>query len=657
MRKTHLFITLALLSITSIVLGGCGSKDNQSSQKSSDYNSSEQENKPNEIKKGSKTLFIYMCGSNLESDQGAATKNIEEILSTQLDDNINIVIQTGGAKKWCKYDISPTKSERYIVKNNKLELVSSKQNVNMGESSTLSDFLTWGQNNYLSEINSLIIWDHGGGSAKGVCFDENYLYDSLSLLELKQAFETAKLRKTFEIIGFDACLMASIETAWCIKDYAEYMVASEEISPSEGWDYIALLDSFSTKDNSVEIGKDICDSFMEKCEKNGNGDISTLSLVDLSKLDLIMDHFNLLVGELTKFVANENYFSRVLVATKRVEKFGLDNAFSGSSNMIDYRDFAANIYANDIDEWMKIYDVVEEVVVCCNTGYNRNNGGLSFYYPIEYNEKEITNYIFLDVSKKYNDFLSSYYLNVPKETITYLNKGFVAEDGAFGVILTPESKKYLSTMTYYLIEKDSNGKNHILFSDYDINSDWEKSIFTSNFKGTRQIYNGHTFYYEPLKIAENEIEYSAPLIVSGLKGNMRYYYEPQKELCEQFYVPRSNAYERKNLFPNDYTNPIEGEIVRLSNGYIINADNFGIEYGDEFVLPERSYEDLYSEITKIPLSNEKYYYVFVATDIFGNKYYSDLATLTMRYTYDELLNNQLPAGSYAATVTNIEEFK
>ena len=658
MKRKFVFFTILFLLLT-FILVSCSTEGNLSSKeviKSSDYNTtSEQENKPNDVKKGSKTLFIYMCGSDLESKQGAATKNIEEILSTQLDDNINVVIQTGGAKNWRKYDISPTKSERYIVKNKKLELISSNQNMNMGSSKTLSDFLTWGEHNYLSETNMLILWDHGGGSVKGVCFDENYQNDSLSLLELREAFESANLRKNFEIIGFDACLMASLETAWCIKDYADYMVASEEISPTEGWDYITLLNSFSTKDDSAEVGKDICDSFMERCEKNGKGDISTLSLFDLSGLDSFMDDFNLFAEELIEFVSNNN-FSRVIAGAKRGEKFGLDSVFSGSTNMIDFQNFAQIIYLHDINEFMKIYDIVEKVVIYCSTNYNRDNGGISFYYPIEYKEKEIANYISLGISNEYNRFLSTYFQNVPKQTISFSNKGYVTEDGAFGITLAPESKKYLATMTYYLIEKDSRGVSHILFSDCDINSDWNNLKFTSNFKGTRWLYQGHPFYYEPFKIAEKEIEYIAPLIISGKQGNMRIYYETDEENNKQFYVPRSSASERKNLLPNEPTNPGEGEVVCLSNGYKMTNNDMVIEFGDEFVIPERPYEEMYSEISIVPLPNTEYYYVFVATDIFGNKYYSDLATLTTNYTYEELLNNPLQDGSYAATVTDITSF-
>lgn len=68
---------------------------------------------------GKKTIFIYMCGSNLETKQGLAGKNIDEILTANFGNNINIVIQTGGAKTWRSHDIDSNAIQRYEVKDGK----------------------------------------------------------------------------------------------------------------------------------------------------------------------------------------------------------------------------------------------------------------------------------------------------------------------------------------------------------------------------------------------------------------------------------------------------------------------------------------------------------------------------------------------------------
>ena len=51
------------------------------------------------------TLMVYMVGSDLESDGGAASEDIAEMTAANAD-NINITLQTGGAAEWENASIS-----------------------------------------------------------------------------------------------------------------------------------------------------------------------------------------------------------------------------------------------------------------------------------------------------------------------------------------------------------------------------------------------------------------------------------------------------------------------------------------------------------------------------------------------------------------------
>ncbi|MBR0230866.1 MAG: hypothetical protein IJQ53_01375, partial [Clostridia bacterium] len=104
-------------------------------------------------------------------------------------------------------------------------------------------------------------------------------------------------------------------------------------------------------------------------------------------------------------------------------------------------------------------------------------------------------------------------------------------------------------------------------------------------------------------------------------------------------------------------NPWEGDTVQVAECLIRNEDGYIPVFGEEFEVKELEFEELYSEITEVPLSGSTYYYVFVANDIFGNTYYSDMATLEMEYNYDELLDHPLPDGVFAAKVTKIEPYR
>ena len=288
-----------------------------------------------------RTMFIYMCGSNLETKQGLAGKNINEILSADSAD-LNIVIQTGGAQTWRSHDISESAAQRYEVKNGELVLLDTLTQLNMGEAQTLTDFLAWGQENYPTDHNMLVLWDHGG-AAKGVCFDENYGFDGLTLSELHSALEEAKLNTKFDIIGFDACLMATVETAYTVQNFSEYMIASEEIEPSGGWDYKALVEAFAGKTDNMEISKAVCDSFLEKCKAAGKDTFASLTVFDLSKTDALIEKFNDFIGVLEKNISDKNFSSFITDSLNRTEKMGGDRTAKGGSNMIDMISFATRV--------------------------------------------------------------------------------------------------------------------------------------------------------------------------------------------------------------------------------------------------------------------------------------------------------------------------
>ncbi len=552
-----------------------------------------------------------MCGSNLETKQGLAGKNINELLAADKD-GLNIVIQTGGAKTWRSHNISESNNQRYEIKDGKLTLLKNLSQENMGEADTLTDFLKWGQKKYPTENNMLVLWDHGGGSAKGVCFDENYSFDALTLTELKSALKGAKLKNKFDIIGFDACLMASIETAAMVKDYAKYMIASEEIVPSGGWDYKTVAKAFASGKSEKQIGRQICDSFMKKCRNHEQELFSTLSVLDLSQLKIMLKKFSEAAEYLNRIAGTKNYFSQVLNAARQSEKFGVDNVFDGSSNMVDFADFYGLVNIKDITAYVELKKFV---VYNVNSG-KRNNTGLSFFYPINVSEPEILDYISLGVCKEYNDFLREYYLDAPDITIEFKDRGSITKDGAFSVSLTEDSHKYLASVNYLLMETDKNGAQRIIRSDVDTVNDWDKLTFKSDFKGVVPTLNGHQMYSKLHVDRETFLDYECPAIVNGKKTYIRYYYTPKDK---SYIIPGTcDGFDENGLPINEFRSLKNGDKIRLATDISLSGDK--ISYGEEFVYNEDD------DIMNMEPDKNEYQYIFVMTDIFGKSYYSDTAT-------------------------------
>ena len=61
---------------------------------------------------GSWAVYWYLCGSDLETNGGFATTDLSEMMEVQLPENVNVVIQTGGAAVWQNDQMDPEKLQR-----------------------------------------------------------------------------------------------------------------------------------------------------------------------------------------------------------------------------------------------------------------------------------------------------------------------------------------------------------------------------------------------------------------------------------------------------------------------------------------------------------------------------------------------------------------
>jgi len=91
------------------------------------------------------------------------------------------------------------------------------------------------------ELEKLII--------RAIGLDETSRRDALDCVELKAALHDSAATIAastgapfkFDIIGFDACLMAGLEVAFQIREFADFVIGSEEIEPAKGWQYDLVL--------------------------------------------------------------------------------------------------------------------------------------------------------------------------------------------------------------------------------------------------------------------------------------------------------------------------------------------------------------------------------------------------------------------------------
>lgn len=231
------------------------------------------------------TLMLYMCASDLESECGFATDDLNEIMYGYTAGNLNVIVQTGGTAEWQNTVVADDRCQRYRVTEDGLELVDDSLGMqNMADSATLTDFIQYCSSNYAADHYGLVLWDHGGGVVGGYGYDENFGGDSMSLTEMSRALGDASVH--LDMLGFDACLMANFETCLMAAPYADYLIASEEPEPGCGWYYTDWIGKLSENCGipPKRYGRQIIDDYITESGWDSPSMYSTLGMFDLQQV-------------------------------------------------------------------------------------------------------------------------------------------------------------------------------------------------------------------------------------------------------------------------------------------------------------------------------------------------------------------------------------
>lgn len=630
--------------------------------------------------KGVWTVFVYMCGTDLESDQASATEDLEEMLdATDECGSLRFVVETDGTSEWQNEICVGKTKQRFLIQGGEITERYSGSSTNMGLSSTLSDFLKWGLNEYSSEFMALVFWNHGGGSITGVCFDENNDFDSLSLKEIDSALASVfgDMTDRFEIIGCDACLMATVETANSFAPYARYMVASQNLESGYGWDYTAFGKAINGgAKNGGEVGKQLCDSYYAYCTYTGEEDDATLSVIDFSEFDAFVKAFNDYANELYRY-ASETNVTDVIKAGKTALNFGGNNRSEGYTNMIDVKDFL-KITSSLAPSASKAASALSSCVIYSQNGYSAGNaGGLCMYYPLSVqgsselgifkdicispyylsvadlcaygssNNGEIDGFDFngwLDSDSgfwsgssisdsDYNywnaDDNSSLNLDASNSSLEYEVEPYLDDEGSYVFKLTEDSlynldTVYCNVMISYCGEDGNSELMLDLGTDDYVDMDWDTGV-------CKDIFDGYWFVLpdgQPICVYliesyydDNEYYniYSSPIYLNGEYTNLK---------IKQSYTDDETVTEVLGAWDGISENGSAArDLIQLKKGDIIEPcypayDAATYEYYDDYYGDEYVYDgDPYWEMGFLP--DGDYYYSFEIYDYYGNGLYPD----------------------------------
>ena len=303
------------------------------------------------------TVMVYMCGSDISDD---ALEDVREIQNGLSGNNVTVTLLAGGAAEWSR-EFTPRRLNRCIVTNRGIQQLETLSNRNMGSSDTLADFLDWSISNHPASRYILILWDHGGGSGSGICWDETNGSDYLSLKEINQALSNCQKRNAdfhLDLIGFDACLMGTYETAAHVSGYADFMVGSEELIPGYGFFYTDWLKELcrNPEMDSQTIGTNICDTFIQYCRQHRENNYLSLSVTYLPALPHLVSSLETFSGYLVQALHNGELGSLSRVRSRMYSFGGYYDSESGCVDFMAFLDATKQYASSTASDVQKAYE-------------------------------------------------------------------------------------------------------------------------------------------------------------------------------------------------------------------------------------------------------------------------------------------------------------
>lgn len=438
------------------------------------------------------TMIFYVVGSDLESvsdesdeeGDGAASDDMAEISAVMkeyaLDDTINVVAQIGGTNEWENDSLSEVQNARITIDSHGIQIKEKLADVNMGMSSTVTDFIDYAYSNYPARHYIMIFWNHGNGPAEGFGYDVLHEGDSLTLSELNQSLAEASF-SDFDLIGFDACCMGNMETANAMCKYTDYLVASPACEDIHGWDYHWMEIFADENANARNIGEHIVDTYDTFYDNPGEfGIISTLSCYDLSDYDSIyasVQQYNKALLE----QADEAFYEQLNSKRKEIAGYYSGGAPNEYMELLDWKQLYLKL---DSALWKACeLDAALAQLVCHTNVDTAELCGISIYLP-EKSDVELAEHMLQYLScrydKQYLQFVYNYARMLDRNLeadLTDLETGFDEESMEITFHLDDSLREQIAAayvMTAF--QPDGEGEYCLLSTDSDVYASGEDTL-------------------------------------------------------------------------------------------------------------------------------------------------------------------------------------
>lgn len=591
------------------------------------------------------TVMVYMIGSNLETESGCASSDIQEMMEATSSDDLNIVIQTGGAFEWQMDEISDGEVERFAIENGKLVKLDNLSDISMVREESLIDFIKFASQEYPAGNYVLVLWDHGGGIPVGFGQDELHPNGTIEDVELGSALEEAGVH--FAAIVFDACNMCTLEVAMAVKDNADYMVAAESYVNGVGIYYTNWLSDVAS-DDTVYV-QDYCETIVsDYMDSLASGKmVGSMSVLNLGKIDAVYESYIDYIGAVADHVSEGDYAGYINA-----------RANCGYYEGTDSVDICTLCNQYPVEYSTELFNNVVNAVVYTESDFYYGHG-LTAYSPYEnfHQYKQGRGSL---VALDYDDTIVNFYDRLVSSMLDFEGDNAASRyGGAWYVSSTEpvEQQEPVSTLPTRDLEVEDCGR-YFAVSLSDEQWDNIKSIAVNVYVEIDEdlvMWLGSDYYYEfddagRLKIIDPGawvyvngkpvtyqcVDYYSDddsgewsqmgyiyCDVNGEEAFILVYYDEEHPdgIIQGYYYADHNSEEIK-----DYT------LYSFDDDDVIDMVYYSVntETDEEFYVTTDDpmlYKDIELEFLSLDLSHESTYLYYILTDIFGNSVETEMVYL------------------------------
>ncbi len=493
---------------------------------------------------GSWTVMLYsMADTNLEAPM---MQDIMEMAQVGSSATLNLVVQVDRAEGYSDRALGPienfTTTKRFRVTKGGLEELADVGELDRTKPDVLADFVGWAIKQYPADHYALILSDHGGGFVGMGPDDSTGKFDLLDMSELRDGLAAglgAGGVERLDLIGFDACLMSTLEVGLAVRPFAHLMLASEELEPGHGWNYAAL--EVLAKDpgtSGADLGKALLAGFVGQANENNTESAITLALTDLNKLQPIADAVDALAG-----AVQGNFATSGLALAKArgaARQFGAQH--KDQVGQVDLGQIAAGAAKQDpslATAGAALVQAINNAVLAKHVGPALSGAtGLTIYFPGSANLYKVE-YGNLDFMAGWRSMLGGLFgwakgnQATTKPVLTPADPPIIDSGDSLAIVgtLAPGTGKYIGEANLLVGELDSASTSVMAFmvlpgqvKDDKVVAGWPKSVAVLT-QGTEQVPGFVQLQItDGYVVADFPIVYTAPgLAATG--GLMRFVYD------------------------------------------------------------------------------------------------------------------------------------